>query len=345
MTIESFLERNTDLKSGKLTIISADTLFKDYFPHRMLPHDIWINLDGVVEYITGGQDMNRENIASFIIGESIVAEYKKDDINFNPFEPFHLSDSDFVYKSILTKRIDGIFSGVNVQTVAHPDERRVDRTFCFNSTLNNMLWIAVNHGKSPKNFYNTMRIEASDSLKFFTPNQAPMAFKESNYTSRDEWRLDHTHCYELSIPSPVIDTLFFFYMLDDLKRNFSIEINVIEDSIMCSIIHTDRLRISNLNQNDSTFIRLDNDGLIAQNITVLHLFEFLNEKVKDKLNDLPIDPPFIDRIGGARVSIHLKFKNGRPKYEEIKELIEEKYGVKIRHQKDKYKIVVIKDMG
>src|SRR5690606_4416996 len=65
-TIHSFLERNTDLKSGKLTIITSDTLFKNYFPHRMLPHNIWIDSQGIVKHITGAEDMNGENIQSFI---------------------------------------------------------------------------------------------------------------------------------------------------------------------------------------------------------------------------------------------------------------------------------------
>lgn len=344
--IEAFLDRNNDLKSGRLTFLTADTLLRNCFPHRVLPHNIWIDAEGVVKYITGGADMNAENILAFIEKRPINAKNKKDNIKFNPFEPFHLSDSEFVYRSIVTKRVDGIFSGEMVHPVGYADKKKILRAFCFNSTLNTMLWLAVNHKKSLNNYFNIMRIETKDSLRFFTPNQAPLSFKKSKYTSVNEWRADHTHCYELSLPSPMGDSLFYSYMLNDLKRIFNIEVDVIEDSILCSVITADNKQLQpEPKQSDSTFMRINKNGLIAKNVSVLALFEYLSEKVKDGLNDMPVDPPFIDKTAGMRISINMAFKEGIPKYEFIKKSIEEKFGIKIRHQIEKYKITIIKDMS
>lgn len=345
VTVESFLERNKELKSGRLTILTSDTLLKTYFPHRLIPHNIWIDTEGTVKYITGGEEMSKENILSFINGKQLNIKNKEDNRRFNPFEPFHLSDSEFVYRSILTKRIDGIPSGNAIYPVGHADKQKIIRVFSFNSILNNILWTAVNKGRSLGNYYNTMRIETTDSLRFFTPNQAPQTFEKSNYTSRNEWRAEHTHCYELRFPEPINDTLFYSYMLDDLKRNFNIAVEVVEDSIMCSIITVGEKPIAEPNENDSTFLRLSKDGLVAENVSVLYLFEYLNEKVKKELNDIPVDPPFIDKTGGMRISVKLDFEQGMPSYERIKELIQEKYGIRVIHQMDKYKITIVKDMS
>lgn len=343
--VEPFLERNNDLQSNRLTILHSDTLFIKYFPHRALPHNIWIDSDGIVQYITGAEEMTDKNIKSFLMGKIIETKEKNDILDFDPRKPFHLSDSQFVYRSILTERIDGILSGATVSRSGFADRKKIKRVFSYNQTLNSMLWNAVNKGVSPNNYYNTMRIETSDSLRFFSPTQAPLTFEKSNYNSRHEWRKEHTHCYELRLPKYISDTTFYTYMLDDLKRNFNIEVEVVEDSILCSIITADNGRISEPVPNDSTVLILSKDGLRAENVSILSLFQFLNETIKKGLNDTPIDPPFIDRTGGMRVSINLEFKHGIPKYERVKELIEELYGIRIRHQKDKYKITIIKDMG
>jgi len=343
--VEPFLERNRELKSGKLTFVSSDTLLHSYFPHRILPHNIWIDKAGIVRYITGSEEMNEKNILSFINNKPITAKNKNDDMKFNPFAPFHLSDSEFVYRSILTKRIDGIPSGETVYPIGRADKRKILRVFCFNSTLYNMLWLAVDQNRSLTNYYNTMRVETTDSLRFFTPNQAPHTFTKSKYNSRDEWRAENTHCYELNLPKPINETLFYSYMLDDLKRNFNLDIKVIEDTIMCSVITADKRFILKPMENDSTFINLSKEGLIAGNISVLYLFEYLNDRVRDELRGKPTDPPFIDKTGGMRININLRFDQNIPKYERIKELIEENYGIKVHHQKDKYKITIIKDMS
>ncbi len=345
-TIESFLERNTDLKSGKLTIIPSDTLFKNYFPHRMLPHNIWIGSDGVVQYITGAEDMTKENILSFMNSKEIETGGKIDIIDFDPYEPFHLRDSAFTYRSILTKSIDGIFSGVTVVPEGNFANRKISRAFFFNRSLANILWWVINHGKSSKDFYNTMRIQTSDSLRYFWPSVAPVSFENSSYKTRKEWMVDNAYCYELRFKMPKSDSLFYSYILDDLKRNFNFEIDIIKDSIICSVIRLQDTASKGTEQKGSTYIDLSKKRLVAKNVAVLYLMDYLNENVKEKLTDKPIDPPFIDRTGGATIDVELEFgDNGIPSYPHLKELLKEKYGITIHQQLDSYKVHIIKDLG
>ena len=343
--VSSFLERNKRLDAGNLVFITSDSLFSKHFPHQMIPHNIWLDGEGVIRHITGGEDLNRKNISMFMENRELDVGKKIDVVNFDPFEPFHLSDSEFEYRSILTKRIDGIFSGKSLQPVGFADKKQYLRAFAFNTTLHNMLWLAVNEGKSPSNFFNTMRIETSDSLRFFTPSQAPESFDKSNYKTRDDWRSENTHCYELRFREPISDSLFFASMLNDLQRNFKFDVQTVEDSILCSIIDLSDHQSSQPNPSDSTYLLLNEEGLIAQNVSLLSLFEHINERVKIKPSDPPSDPPFVDRTGGFRVSIQLNFENGIPSYEKLKRTIEHRLGVKIHQKLEKYRITIIKDMS
>ncbi|MGO3307511.1 MAG: TlpA family protein disulfide reductase [Sphingobacterium sp.] len=122
-TIKAFLEQNKDLKSGALSIISSDTLFKNYFPHRTLPHNVWIDPQNKVQNITGGDEMTRENIQSFSARAIIETQEKIDILDFDPSKPFHLSDSRFVTRSILTDRISGILTGITVSRSGFADKK------------------------------------------------------------------------------------------------------------------------------------------------------------------------------------------------------------------------------
>lgn len=342
--VASFLNRQEDLQKSSLHILSSDTLLKNYFPHRILPHNIWIDKEGVIQHITGGEEMKRENLLSFADQKSIEVHSKNDNILFDPVAPFHLSDSEFVYRSILTKRIDGILSGETVKGRGYGDKRVISRVFTYNATINNMLWLAVNKGVSPNDFFNIMRIETNDSSRFFSPSQAPLTFKESKYESNQEWKMENTHCYELRMPEYINADIFYSYMLEDLKRNFSFDVEIMEDSIMCSVITAENRDVSSYDSKDTSIFILTKNEIRVENVSMLSLFQSLNERLKNNPNDIPEDPPFIDRTEGMRISFNLNFKEGLPKYEDIKKLIEEKYGIKILHQREKYPITIIKDM-
>ncbi|NGF56529.1 TlpA family protein disulfide reductase [Parapedobacter sp. SGR-10] len=344
--VEAFLGRNEDLKGGRLKFVTMDTSWIKYFPHRILPHNVWIDAAGTVQYITGGDYMGRDNILAFIERKPLRVKNKNDITNFDVFKPFHMSDSEFEYRSIVTKRIDGIVSGHTVQPAGgYADKQKIVRVFHYNDLLSSMLWMAVGRGRSSKDHYGRMRIVTRDSLRFFNSSMAPMSFKRSKYNSRDELRAENNHCYELRMPRPVKDTLFYAYMLDDLKRIFDLEVEVVEDSILCSIITADDMSMPRQDENDSTVLKLDENGLVAKNVSVLFLLEYLNEQLKENIRAKPADPPFIDRTGGMRISIDLDFRQRKLTYGEIKKLIEVKHGIHVRQQRDRYKITIIKDMS
>src|SRR5699024_10975624 len=167
-------------------------------------------------------------------------------------------------------------SGFTYSKWGYADDKNIKRVFAFNSLLSTMLWLAVDGGANMSNWYNTMRIETKDSLRFYSPKNAPLSFKQSDYKSEQDWRVENTHCFELTLPDYITDTLFFSYMLEDLKRNFLFEVEKVKDSILCSVITCDKASFQAPNPIDSTIFIFDENGLRAQNVSILYLFRYLN---------------------------------------------------------------------
>src|SRR5699024_1702514 len=127
--ISTLLESDSNFKSNNLTILSSDTLLIKYFPHRLIPHNIWVGEDGVVKYITGGKEITKKNIDLFIKGEELDVLFKKDALKFNMFEPLEVVDNDFIYRSVLTKRIPGAPSGLTFSKWGYADDKKFKRVF------------------------------------------------------------------------------------------------------------------------------------------------------------------------------------------------------------------------
>ncbi|CDS93025.1 putative Redoxin domain protein [Sphingobacterium sp. PM2-P1-29] len=341
--IESFLSKNPEYNSSSLQFLMSDKILHSYFPHRVLPHNIWIDNNKKIKYITGGAEINRENILSFIKGEKDTLFEKKDKIHFDTYEPFHLSDSKFRYRAILTDHIEGLLSGFTVQNIGNIGNRKIIRFFSFNQYKANLFWYAINEGRSPKDFYNTMRVETKDSLRFFWTGEESKSFANSKYKTRQDWRSKNTFCYELRLPEAVDDTVFYKNMLDDLKRNFNVDIGYRNEIITCGVITLNKKYKAPIDQ-DSAFLDLDDKRIVAKNISVFYLMNFLNERLKDDLNDIPSDPPYVDKTNDAKIDVDIVFEGESNKLNYIKEVLKRKYGVNVDRKKHKYRITILKDL-
>ena len=88
----------------RITSITGDTLLQQLFPHRTVPHLVWIGPDGVVKAITSATRFTKENIDKILGGETASFQQKKD-INMSKpaFLPSVITDSPFsmVHYSLL----------------------------------------------------------------------------------------------------------------------------------------------------------------------------------------------------------------------------------------------------
>ncbi|GEN71173.1 TlpA disulfide reductase family protein [Chryseobacterium lathyri] len=68
-------EKNFGIKVASVT---DDQLLKRYFPHREIPHYVWISKEGVVVAITTPEYVNEENVRKLIAGDTLSLPVKNE---------------------------------------------------------------------------------------------------------------------------------------------------------------------------------------------------------------------------------------------------------------------------
>ncbi|WP_313532948.1 TlpA family protein disulfide reductase [Sphingobacterium athyrii] len=81
------------LKQSNFGSIVEDSLFANYFPHRMIPHTVWLAPSGKILAITDGKDVEEKSILQAIQGNVDGLKQKKDVLNFD-------SDSSIFFRNV-----------------------------------------------------------------------------------------------------------------------------------------------------------------------------------------------------------------------------------------------------
>lgn len=218
--IHKFLNRtsNNDIGSKNLWLATKDSLLNKMFIHKGIPHNIWIDKDGIVKTITSGAEVTTENVLGFNEKKNLnTFDVKVDNLTFDPLKEFHLGDTSFTYRSIITPYIPGIGGGIASGGI------KPKRYFAWNSTMINLFWDAYSEFQGEIR-YNLIEVNTSDSLKFFPPVvKRRHLLKGSKYKNITEWEKENTFCYALTLPKGVDNTVWRNYMFNDLNRQFNVE--------------------------------------------------------------------------------------------------------------------------
>lgn len=238
--IKAFLNRanNKDVKTSNLYLATADSILKKMFPHRVAPHNIWIDKQGVVRAITGTEEVTAANVLSFANQEnSLKMRQKKDILNFEPMEEFHLMDTSFSYRSIITPAIPTGSSGSLAGT---SKELAYNRFFQYNTSISHLFWTAFSiYNKNPLGTYreNLVEIHTKDSLRLLYPFGKHVGLlQHSPYKNLQDWNKDNTYCYALTLPNRIPDTLFRDYLFSDLERYFQVHPKIEKRERLCTVV-------------------------------------------------------------------------------------------------------------
>jgi len=85
--VEKFFATNRHVKNLKFKSVVQDSVLKTLFPAVIMPHQIWIDKNGVVKAITDGKSASMENVKKFLSGEKFEFVLKKD-VETDPFVVF-----------------------------------------------------------------------------------------------------------------------------------------------------------------------------------------------------------------------------------------------------------------
>lgn len=228
--IESFLSKksNRDINTSNLILATNDTLIRKIFPHREVPHNIWIDSLGIVRAITSGSSVTTHNILNFNTIDADQLKLKSDRMDFDAAKEFHIGDTSFTYRSIITPFIPGAGGsyggGKNPRRFAH-----------YNGSITHLFWNAFSNHKQWRSYL--IEVHTQDSLRLFNPvGRYKSLLKNSKYQSFDDWLEDNTYCYALTLPKGVHDTTFRNYMFSDLERQFQIRASIEKREITCTVV-------------------------------------------------------------------------------------------------------------
>ncbi|KIA96218.1 hypothetical protein OC25_03830 [Pedobacter kyungheensis] len=291
--IKAFLDRpaNKDLIHLAPNMLSGDTLFNQLFPHRSIPHNIWIDTQGTVRAVTGSEDITEKNILDFAANLPMLkVRGKKENLDFKRGEPFHLGDSTFTYRSIVSPYIEGLPSG---QLSSQKGERR--EYFQYNQNLLQALWAAYS-GFNPGIRWEMVVLSTRDSSRYMSPKLHDRAFlKKYGYEDRKAWEEKNLFCYALTLPKPVPDAIFSSYIFSDMERQFRIKTTISERNIHCVVVTSGQKRPKkSLDRHRKPEITFTPERrLIVKNSTLTELLDFLFRRLPPER--LPY--PFNDRSG------------------------------------------------
>lgn len=285
--VSTFLARpqNNDIKANNLLIATNDTVLSKLFPHRTIPHNIWIDSKGIIRHITAHQDLNEKNIRDFLAGAKLHGiPLKVDHMDFSGVERFDLGNTIFGYRSIITPYIDGINGGV----VSYNNDKNL-RFFRWNGPIVGFYWAAYAFAYgdfSPAKYRaDYVEIHTADSLRFFTGREYEYLLEGSKYLDRREWQKENTFCYDLVLPNEVTDSLLSVYMFQDLSRFFNVKATIQERLKPLRVVslseEANRLIATQFPDSAGSF-SFNGPSITAKNLTLKEYFQQISRFYDDR---------------------------------------------------------------
>jgi thiol-disulfide isomerase/thioredoxin len=202
------------------------TAIAPYFPFKFIPHYIWIDKNGKIIAITSQEEATSENIKRALDGSLNGIHNKIDLLNFSPDKPLLVdgnggADNDFLYRSVLTKYIEGVG---NTSGVLKNNDDKIIRFFMLNTPPVGLLRAA---------YPGELNRSANEIINESGNKIAVIPASDSLYTN--------SFCYDLIIPPSTIKEMRN-YIQEDIKRYFGLEVLTEKRKIKCIVLRkTDQI--------------------------------------------------------------------------------------------------------
>lgn len=248
-SIKSFLEKSAIAKNSELPIAPEDTTLITLFPHRIIPHEIWIDPEGIVRGITSGEEVNEENIERVLANSRFSLPTKRDEVNWDintTLGGVIENQSDFIFQSVLVKYKEGVPSGAHF---GRDSTGLINHVYFFNIYPLKMYYYAfsfLNENTLGNLNVKRVQVEVSDSSRFYRfANSklepypfAPRTFPYLGYNSREDWIADNHFSYDLKLPKGISDSLLLEYVFNDLNRYFPIKCKIEKMKAQCWVLQS-----------------------------------------------------------------------------------------------------------
>jgi thiol-disulfide isomerase/thioredoxin len=217
--VMKLFNKSVHLRDIKMPMATSDTELRKLFPHKEIPHYIWIDEQGKVKAITGHTEVNAANIRKMIASSASALNEKKD-VEILPydreipllFNQVQIAAEDLRYESIVLGYKEGFSSRIDV--LRYPDNT-IARITGTNLGLKTLYAYAFSTDEQVIKD-NRVIVEVADTSKLVYPDHRTTSAKELL-----SWVKVNSYCYELMVPN-AISKNFLKMMKEDLARVFNI---------------------------------------------------------------------------------------------------------------------------
>ncbi|MFD2887464.1 TlpA family protein disulfide reductase [Chitinophaga cymbidii] len=324
--------------------VTGDTIWKRLFPHRTVPHHVWIGPDGKVAAITHGHNATPENVQQLLKNQLPPLAEKKD---------LSLTGYHIIQGLIRTTHSDLKTVGYSALTHYLPNSsggrsNKVD-------TASGTRQISLYNYAVPRLFLDAFQpADAKDKLRFIIESdKKAQLLPPEDKNLLDKWRIPHVFSYEIVTPL-VTDDELHRYMQEDLNRYFGqlwgIEARIEHRKMSCYVlVQKDK---SKLPPSDTSkpyvAFRTDSTQVFQQCV-----FPDISKRLRLLLENLETPLAFIDDTDMAhnymvRTSMIIalgKRSDQLPEARRLQALRKslQTYGLDIKKQKRRIPVLVIRD--
>lgn len=194
-----------------------------YFPFRSIPHYVWIDNKGKIIATTSQNELTSINVTNALKGLVTGIHNKIDLMNFSGNIPLLVNgnggnDSDFLYRSLFTKYIEG---AVPTENVIRNNSGKITRFCMFNNSP--IMFLRSAYPDELNRPYNRILIECSNKSRF------------QHSEIYDSVYYQNLFCYDLMIPPSSLSE-FRSYMKDDMKKYLGVQVVKCTRKMNCIII-------------------------------------------------------------------------------------------------------------
>lgn len=274
------------LKQVDLPIITEDSVLSSFFTYESVPHHVWINSNGIIEYISYPYNTNEKNIQGYLSGNKPVMAYKNDHVNIDISKPLWAKENEsfanhIKYYSYVTGWISE--NGVGLKTRFIDSTKETIGLRFINTEILSLYQTAFGgfDGGIFK-YRNRIVLNVLDSELFRQP---------LNEYDMDKWNEGNLVSYEIATSLASKDGLYKI-MQNDLKRYFDYDATIERKRVKClSLIRTSEVDKIKTKKFVRRIVRTDSSFIVENETISKGLLERL------RIANASIGTPIIDETG------------------------------------------------
>lgn len=272
VTNDSMQKAESFIKTQKwqLPTVVNNSILQEYFPHKYIPHYIWVNQEGIIEAITGAEPVNKANIKAVIGGRNLDVPNKIELLDFDHKKPLFIDGNggegnSIKYRSLFSEPIPGLFQ--TISSVISDTVNHTSRIYGINCRALTLYSLAYQKLQSfPKE---RIEYEIKDSAK-----RALFVTTKDGQTSKN-----HLFTYELITPLNASDKVRERVAVD-LQHFFGLSARFERRLIDCYVLTalpTLKRAFSKGGERKDNLFGEQNEEKYIQNQTIDFLSGYLNE--------------------------------------------------------------------